>query len=117
MKLRQCKKCTSVWYCSTECQRAHWTLHKVRCREMVAEQEKLQHMSLTDPNGTERERYWSQWCDLSHRVNELGLVHALGLHRDPPNGGEHTLLSRQSSMCQPQQKLSTSSMCSIVEFS
>ena len=30
-KLKSCKACRSVYYCSKECQRAHWPLHKREC--------------------------------------------------------------------------------------
>ncbi|KAJ7457777.1 hypothetical protein FB451DRAFT_1372424 [Mycena latifolia] len=31
LQLRRCGKCKSVWYCSKECQTAHWPLHKKSC--------------------------------------------------------------------------------------
>lgn len=31
--LRACSRCKTVKYCSVECQRAHWSLHKSPCRK------------------------------------------------------------------------------------
>ena len=32
--LKQCGKCTSVWYCGSECQKKHWKLHKPICKHV-----------------------------------------------------------------------------------
>lgn len=31
-----CSRCRVVWYCSRECQRAHWKIHKVYCKKLTA---------------------------------------------------------------------------------
>ncbi|KAL9962454.1 hypothetical protein ACROYT_G031558 [Oculina patagonica] len=31
-QLKRCSQCRSVWYCSTECQKGHWSDHKVLCQ-------------------------------------------------------------------------------------
>ena len=28
---KRCSRCNAVWYCSPECQRKHWTIHKPVC--------------------------------------------------------------------------------------
>ncbi|KAJ6480469.1 hypothetical protein C8R47DRAFT_1135927 [Mycena vitilis] len=33
LELLRCGKCKSVWYCSKECQRKHWSKHKPNCKE------------------------------------------------------------------------------------
>ncbi|KAG2150695.1 uncharacterized protein EDB93DRAFT_1141586 [Suillus bovinus] len=30
----KCAKCKSIWYCSKECQKRDWPIHKTRCREV-----------------------------------------------------------------------------------
>ena len=32
--LSKCGKCTVVYYCSVDCQRAHWPTHKIQCKEL-----------------------------------------------------------------------------------
>lgn len=31
-QLKRCSQCRSVWYCSAECQKGHWSEHKVLCQ-------------------------------------------------------------------------------------
>lgn len=31
-KLKNCSRCRTVWYCSEDCQRRHWPLHKGHCK-------------------------------------------------------------------------------------
>ncbi len=28
---KACSRCKSIWYCSVECQKAHWSTHKPKC--------------------------------------------------------------------------------------
>jgi radical SAM protein with 4Fe4S-binding SPASM domain len=35
-KLRQCSACKKVYYCSAECQKAHWKVHKADCKKEQA---------------------------------------------------------------------------------
>lgn len=28
---KRCSKCKQVWYCTRECQLAHWKVHKPKC--------------------------------------------------------------------------------------
>jgi hypothetical protein len=29
--LQRCSKCKLVWYCSPECQKKNWRIHKIAC--------------------------------------------------------------------------------------
>ncbi|KAG1746641.1 uncharacterized protein EDB91DRAFT_1118111 [Suillus paluster] len=33
-KLLKCSKCKGVWYCSKECQKKHWPIHKLGCHDV-----------------------------------------------------------------------------------
>ncbi|KAF7338739.1 MYND-type domain-containing protein [Mycena sanguinolenta] len=86
--LLRCNNCKHVYYCSKDCQRSNWKHHKVECREIVAEQEKVKRLSLTDPDGAKLATDWSLW----RKQPQFDiLVHALGLHRDPGRGRTHIL--------------------------
>ncbi|KAJ7604686.1 hypothetical protein DFH06DRAFT_1113421 [Mycena polygramma] len=92
IKLMQCNNCKYIFYCSKQCQRAHWKAHKVECRERVAAQEKIERMRLTDPSGAKRAEDWSLWCNSNHYATQMGMIHALGLHRDPRRGRTHIVV-------------------------
>lgn len=40
VRLRACSRCGEAWYCSRECQKGHYKVHKVSCRERQKEKEK-----------------------------------------------------------------------------
>ncbi|KAJ6600034.1 hypothetical protein DFH09DRAFT_1129272 [Mycena vulgaris] len=90
--LLRCNNCKYIYYCSKECQKEHWKHHKIECREMAATQKKIEAMSLTDPEGAKRAADWSLWCNSNHDATQFGLVHALGLHRDPQRGRTHIVV-------------------------
>ncbi|KAJ6469399.1 hypothetical protein C8R45DRAFT_1016921 [Mycena sanguinolenta] len=88
--LLRCNNCKYIFYCSRDCQRAHWKHHKVECREMAANLEKIEHLSLTDPDGAKLAAHWSLWRN--QEFTQFQLIHALGLHRDPKRGRTHIVL-------------------------
>ncbi|KAJ6469410.1 hypothetical protein C8R45DRAFT_908821 [Mycena sanguinolenta] len=85
--LLRCNNCKYIFYCSRDCQRAHWKHHKVECREMAANLEKIERLSRTDPDGAKLAADWSLWR--TQEFTQFQLVHALGLHRDPKRGRTH----------------------------
>ncbi|KAJ7681136.1 hypothetical protein B0H17DRAFT_1206074 [Mycena rosella] len=92
--LLQCNNCKHIYYCSKECQRENWKYHKVECREMAAIQQKIEDMRFTDPDGAKCAADWSSWCNSNHDATQFGLVHALGLHRDPRRGRTHIVVKQ-----------------------
>jgi ankyrin repeat protein len=40
-KLQKCSRCNSVRYCSRECQKTHWVIHKAVCKEIVERQQAI----------------------------------------------------------------------------
>lgn len=45
-KLFSCGKCLCAKYCSKECQRAHWTLHKLHCKDYESAVSKIEKYKL-----------------------------------------------------------------------
>jgi MYND finger len=39
-RMKRCAKCKDVWYCGAECQKAGWSEHKGRCKELKEAAEK-----------------------------------------------------------------------------
>ncbi|KAJ7790438.1 hypothetical protein B0H14DRAFT_3501601 [Mycena olivaceomarginata] len=84
-----------IYYCSKECQKSNWKHHKVECREMAATQEKIEHMRLTDPSGVARAADWRLWCNKAgHGASQFGLIHPLGLHRNPAHRRTHIVFKQ-----------------------
>ncbi|KAJ7770689.1 hypothetical protein B0H16DRAFT_1685922 [Mycena metata] len=92
--LLRCNNCKYIYYCSRECQKSHWKHHKVECRELVETQKKIELMALTDSDGAKRAADWSLWCNSNHDATQFGLIHALGLHRDPKRGRTHIVFKQ-----------------------
>ncbi|KAJ6470287.1 hypothetical protein C8R47DRAFT_1149259 [Mycena vitilis] len=92
--LMRCNNCKYIYYCSRECQKTNWKHHKVECTEMAAMQEKIERMSLTDPDGAKLATDWSLWCNSNHNATQFGLIHALGLHRDARRGRTHIVVKK-----------------------
>ncbi|KAJ7604675.1 hypothetical protein DFH06DRAFT_1020672, partial [Mycena polygramma] len=89
IKLMQCNNCKYIYYCSKECQRADWKVHKLSFLDRVAAQQKIERMRLADPDGAKRAEDWSLWCNSNHYTTQIGMIHASGLHRDPQRGRTH----------------------------
>ncbi|KAL0052246.1 hypothetical protein WJX82_010627 [Trebouxia sp. C0006] len=47
---RRCSKCRLVIYCSSECQKAHWAVHKKECKQKAQQQLRV-NVSSTPPGG------------------------------------------------------------------
>ena len=35
IKLDMCSKCQNAWYCNTTCQKTHWKVHKMECKQKI----------------------------------------------------------------------------------
>ncbi|KAJ7034521.1 hypothetical protein C8F04DRAFT_1101240 [Mycena alexandri] len=88
--LLRCNNCKYIYYCSRECQRNHWKHHN----ELVETQKKIALMALTDSDGAKRAADWSLWCNSNHNATQFGVIHALGLHRDPKRGRTHIVFKQ-----------------------
>ncbi|KAJ7936855.1 hypothetical protein B0H13DRAFT_1946032 [Mycena leptocephala] len=84
--LFRCNNCKYIYYCSKECQKNNWKHHN----EMTETQENIERMSLIDSAGAKRNADWKLWCNSNHDATDFGLIHALGLHRNPePTNPRH----------------------------
>ncbi|KAJ7922231.1 hypothetical protein B0H13DRAFT_1983716 [Mycena leptocephala] len=70
--LFRCNNCKYIYYC-----------------EMAETQENIERMSLIDSAGAKRNADWKLWCNSNHDATDFGLIHALGLHRNPERGRTH----------------------------
>ncbi|KAF9075484.1 hypothetical protein BDP27DRAFT_1415268 [Rhodocollybia butyracea] len=85
-KLSQCSRCKHIYYCSKECQVAHFPYHKVACREHAAQLKAITGMA---PDKALIASDWYTWRVSPVPANTISLVHALGLHRDPSRSRTH----------------------------
>ncbi|KAI0053520.1 hypothetical protein FA95DRAFT_1481533 [Auriscalpium vulgare] len=84
-KLFRCSQCQHIWYCSKECQKQNWKLHK----ENAQSRERAELLKLIDPSKAQKAADWLEWRNLPHEANTYALAHALGLRRDPSRGRTH----------------------------
>ncbi|TCD67331.1 hypothetical protein EIP91_000252 [Steccherinum ochraceum] len=88
--LFRCSGCQFIFYCSKECQKANWKLHKESCRERALSLQKVKELkSSHSGKDAQKAADWIKWRDGSHFANTYALAHALGLHRDPSRGRTH----------------------------
>ncbi|KAF8912663.1 hypothetical protein CPB85DRAFT_1434298 [Mucidula mucida] len=85
----QCSRCKYIFYCSPECQRAHWPYHKEMCKERAESLKKVAEQRKVDPKAAKRGEDWIKWRDSNHPANNVCPMHALGLKRDPSRGATH----------------------------
>lgn len=50
---------------------------------------KIEVMRVTDPERAKRATDWSLWCNSNHDATQNGMIHALGLRRNPERGRTH----------------------------
>ncbi|KAI0061810.1 hypothetical protein BV25DRAFT_705664 [Artomyces pyxidatus] len=111
--LRRCSRCQGVSYCSKECQKAHWTKHKMTCAKIVD----VRTQKLTELGELENcDRGFRRWCDeqlaheLYHAVKEL--VGHPSVTRAMPCSLQKSTITRQPDPC-----LNSSSSASDVSIS
>ncbi|EGO04047.1 hypothetical protein SERLA73DRAFT_175780 [Serpula lacrymans var. lacrymans S7.3] len=89
VKLFVCSNCKYIWYCSKECQRADWKMHKTMCREMAEYSSHVEELGKVNPQAAQCATDWSKWRTGFLTVDHYAFVHALGLHRDPSRSRTH----------------------------
>lgn len=93
-KLFQCAQCKHIYYCSRECQKKNWPLHKASCKEMAASLKRVEELKKTDIDAALRGAEWIHWRDGSHDANTAALINALQLQRDPTRGRTHIVFRK-----------------------
>ncbi|KAH9917464.1 uncharacterized protein B0H18DRAFT_1214570 [Fomitopsis serialis] len=70
VKLSVCGKCKMFYYCSRECQRKDWPLHKNACKDFANQNEELELLSLLDAPAAQRQKDWNA-CKLADRLQKI----------------------------------------------
>ncbi|TCD69565.1 hypothetical protein EIP91_007190 [Steccherinum ochraceum] len=82
------KKC-GTYYCTRECQKEEWQRHKPECTDRKEALLRLRELQSAHAPDAQKVADWLKWRDSPHHGNKMGLVHALGLHRDRSRGWTH----------------------------
>ncbi|ORY15658.1 hypothetical protein BCR33DRAFT_338975 [Rhizoclosmatium globosum] len=88
-RLKKCKACSAVYYCSRECQREHWKEHKLSCRPVheLKKGDLVRLLGLSDSS------------DLNRRFRELGnYVEAKGRWEVTWIGGTNGILVKPENL-------------------
>ncbi|KAH9920646.1 uncharacterized protein B0H18DRAFT_1121877 [Fomitopsis serialis] len=91
VKLFVCSKCKKIYYCSRECQKQDWPLHKDACKDIATLNKKIALLSLTDTSAAQREKDWNAWRDA---VDQWPYVNALRLHENPDRARTHLVVEQ-----------------------
>ncbi|TFY53032.1 hypothetical protein EVJ58_g9675 [Rhodofomes roseus] len=112
VKLFVCSKCKKIYYCSKECQKKEWPLHKYvlhvtgnsvhviddfllghrdSCRDFVTVNQRIEKLSLMDTSAAQREKDWVAWRD---SVDHWPYISALRLHEDPGRARTHLVVEQ-----------------------
>ncbi|KAI0060082.1 hypothetical protein BV25DRAFT_1828173 [Artomyces pyxidatus] len=90
--LFRCAQCQHIYYCSKECQKANWKMHKESCKETAQSRERAEILKAINPDKGRKAADWIEWRNAPHEANTFALAHALGVRRDPSRGRTHILL-------------------------
>lgn len=94
-KLRRCSACHIAYYCSPECQRAHWKEHRHECRDL-AQETGLIPRSIAPP----AVRQFVKWLEVWRRSLLQWATFSADLAHQPPDYLEkHWCVRVQYMMC------------------
>ncbi|KAG1767628.1 hypothetical protein EDD22DRAFT_874672 [Suillus occidentalis] len=88
-KLLKCAKCKSVWYCSKECQKKHWSTHKPTCHEVERSSGALKFIQMFGAN------------PLLMTYLKIGIIFDCGLFDNPRIGFDVPFMARVDVAVEP----------------
>ncbi|KZT66486.1 hypothetical protein DAEQUDRAFT_758711 [Daedalea quercina L-15889] len=91
VKLFVCSKCKKIYYCSRECQKKDWPLHKDSCKDIAELNKRIELLSLTNTSAAQKEKDWAAWRDA---VDQWPYVNALRLHGNPRRALTHLIVEQ-----------------------
>ncbi|KAH9911647.1 uncharacterized protein B0H18DRAFT_892152 [Fomitopsis serialis] len=87
VKLLACSRCKSLYYCSRECQKADWPLHK----NIINMNQHIERLSLTDPSAAQKAKHWLEW---QMSIDSWAYASALRLQKNPGRAHTHLVLEK-----------------------
>ncbi|TCD61266.1 hypothetical protein EIP91_008699 [Steccherinum ochraceum] len=94
VKLLRCNGCRTVQYCSRECQRTHWPMHRELCKARKAQDVAQAQRQNEDPLLSRAKKEFPKWLRSENFANNEALVHSLDLQRDMSRHRTHISLRR-----------------------
>ncbi|KAI0069697.1 hypothetical protein K474DRAFT_1670734 [Panus rudis PR-1116 ss-1] len=87
--LFRCSGCQHIYYCSKECQKANWKVHKQACKESARAKERAALLKAVQPELGQKASDWIKYRESPTPTNTHLLANALALQKDPSRGRTH----------------------------
>lgn len=89
-KLQRCSKCQEAYYCSVDCQKAHWPAHKKACKAAAKAAAKAQASGSSIPSSSNRRLKelvsWKQLEELQGATADGRVLELRVMTQPEPNG-------------------------------
>ncbi|OBZ66306.1 hypothetical protein A0H81_13875 [Grifola frondosa] len=84
-----CSRCHDTYYCSRECQKSHWKVHKLVCEGNLRAKKEADRLSKIEPKIGQLLNDWKIWLELPKNAVDEAQASALKLQQDPSRGRTH----------------------------